>query len=230
MIDDAAAQDAVDELSQQSGVDLYVVYVDDFSGLDAEQWVTQTGSLTGLSGTDAMLAVAVDDREYWFEPPADLSTAETQAVQQAVVAELGQDDWDGAVDAAATTLGQVVAGRGRRRRRARPRRRGLLGPGGGAAGLRASWASSVSRSSSGWWPWPSAASPPCPRTSRRSAAARPAGRPCPPPSSSSAPARRCWPGTRRCGSRSRSWPSPAPSSATRAPRPSSGPSPPPGPS
>ncbi|WP_340295916.1 TPM domain-containing protein [Aquipuribacter hungaricus] len=112
VLDDTAAQSAVEELSQQTGVDLYVVYVDDFGGLESEEWVIETGSLTGLGETDAMLAVAVGDREFWFEPPASLTTAEGQAIREAVVDELGQDDWDGAVTAAATTTAQVVASEG----------------------------------------------------------------------------------------------------------------------
>ncbi len=112
VLDTGAAQDAVAELSDATGVDLYVVFVDDFGGLQAQEWVTQTGSLSGLQGTDAMLAVAVQDRDYRLELPASVSTAEGQAVDQAVVQQLSADDWDGAVSAAAGTLQEVVVSEG----------------------------------------------------------------------------------------------------------------------
>ncbi|EYR63099.1 Fibrillarin [Actinotalea ferrariae CF5-4] len=98
----AEVQEAVDRLATEAGTDLYVVYVDDFGGLTREEWGNETAGLSGLGSADALLAVAVDERSFFFG--AQDGTAVQSAVaaaNDAVRTRLGQDDWAGAAVTAA---------------------------------------------------------------------------------------------------------------------------------
>ena len=94
--DEGAIEDAVDELQAEDGTQLFVVFVDSFEGLDAGQWMSETGDLSDLGGNDALLAVAVEDRSYAFTLPAgsELTTGEADSLAgQAVEPEFAQGDW-----------------------------------------------------------------------------------------------------------------------------------------
>ena len=94
--DEGAVEDALDELQAEDGTQLFVVFVDTFEGLDAGQWMAETGDLSGLGGNDALLAVAVEDRTYSFTLPAssELTTGEADSLAgQAVEPEFAEGDW-----------------------------------------------------------------------------------------------------------------------------------------
>src|SRR5690348_11453049 len=57
-------QDALDRLSKDSDVRLYVVYVSTFSGRGGQAWADQSAQMSQLGRNDALLAVATDDRAY----------------------------------------------------------------------------------------------------------------------------------------------------------------------
>jgi serine/threonine protein kinase, bacterial len=65
-----AVQKAVDRLYTNRNVHLWVVYVNDFSGLRPIQWAENTMRANGFTDTDALLAVATDTRSFSFRVPA----------------------------------------------------------------------------------------------------------------------------------------------------------------
>jgi hypothetical protein len=101
VLDDESQIDAaLDELQSEDGTQLFVAFVDDFGGLTRQEWMTQTRTESGLGGSDALLAVAVDDRDYGFTLPASspLTVAEAdQLAGQAVDPEFGVGDWEAGV-------------------------------------------------------------------------------------------------------------------------------------
>ena len=60
--DESQIDAALDELQSEDGVQLFVVTVDTFGDLTAGEWLQETGRLSDLGGSDALLAIAVDDR------------------------------------------------------------------------------------------------------------------------------------------------------------------------
>lgn len=112
--EESEAQDRLDELKTQTGLDLWVVYVDEFtSPADAEGWANQTADDNGLGVTQYLLAVATQGRQYYLSGASDgpvtfdqLATIEQQRVQPSLRAE----DWLGAVDAAADGLTDAAGG------------------------------------------------------------------------------------------------------------------------
>ena len=105
--DPGAAQESVDSVSAETDVDLSVVFVDSFDGVQPESWATQVRDLSSLGGTDAVLAVATDG-QYYFSPPSSISRPEAQSIQDALLPELEAGDWDAAVAATADSLIEVV--------------------------------------------------------------------------------------------------------------------------
>ena len=105
-------RDALDELQAEDGAQLFVVFVDRTS----KAWPPGSGwrpthDLSGLGGNDALLAVAVDERDYRFHPArrptSELSVDEANSARRsgAVEPEFGpQGDWDAGVVAFADIL------------------------------------------------------------------------------------------------------------------------------
>ena len=108
VIDDQSQIDAaLDELQAEDGTQLFVVFVDDFGGLTPREWISETADLSGLGGSDAMLAVAVDADTYGFTVPdgADVTVTEAnQMAGQAVEPEFREGDWEAGVVAFADVL------------------------------------------------------------------------------------------------------------------------------
>ncbi|WP_237568806.1 TPM domain-containing protein [Mycolicibacterium lacusdiani] len=107
-------QTAVDGLYDARRIRLWVVYVDSFSGQNAEAWARSTFSLSDLQETDAILAVATGDRAYALLVPTeaaggvDVDTLRRNEVEPA----LRRGDWAGAAVAAATGLGDTGSAAG----------------------------------------------------------------------------------------------------------------------
>ncbi|GAA8850324.1 TPM domain-containing protein [Helicobacter pylori] len=111
--DTDALQDDLDALQRDHDLQLFVVYVDSFDGTDPEQWTQQTYETSGMGSNDVLLAVAVEDRRYgmWTTEdsglgPDDISRVQSEDVEPA----LADDDWAGAVTAAAEGLGSGGGG------------------------------------------------------------------------------------------------------------------------
>lgn len=112
--EEAQAQARLEQLSNETDVDLWVVFVDEFTNpADSEDWANQTADLNGLGPTQYLLAVATETRQFYIsgysEGPVSfdqLGDIEQQLVQPA----LAQDDWLGGVEAAADGLTSATGG------------------------------------------------------------------------------------------------------------------------
>ncbi|EFQ82790.1 hypothetical protein HMPREF0063_11999 [Aeromicrobium marinum DSM 15272] len=96
-------QAAIDDLFEQRGVQLFVVYVDDFDGLDGAVWADASATTSGIGDTDLLLAVATTERSYGFSVPpgGDISDGELERIdRERVLPELRDEDWAGAAVAA----------------------------------------------------------------------------------------------------------------------------------
>lgn len=108
----AEVQAALDELSAETEYQLYVVYVDSFDGQSPADWTEATYEQSGLGTRDAVLAVAVEDRRYFFGIDQGASVYEdVSAISADVEDQLGSDNWSGAAITAAEGI-QAAAGGG----------------------------------------------------------------------------------------------------------------------
>ncbi|MDT5146621.1 MAG: hypothetical protein QOC58_1266 [Mycobacterium sp.] len=104
----AAVTSAVDKLYSDRHVRLWVVYVDDFSGQGAVDWVTRVRSMSDLGDYDALLAVATAGRSYAFLVPTAVKSVNATQVddlrRNKIEPALHNGDWSGAAVAAANGL------------------------------------------------------------------------------------------------------------------------------
>ncbi|MEV6005167.1 TPM domain-containing protein [Streptomyces sp. NPDC051976] len=105
---------ALDQLYDDRGIQLFVVYVNGFSGRTPQDWANATATSNGLGRRDILLAVATHDRRYAISAdqdsgltPAQLSEVSGAAVEPA----LRQSDWAGAATGAAYGYDAVLGGR-----------------------------------------------------------------------------------------------------------------------
>ncbi|MFD4959434.1 TPM domain-containing protein [Microbacterium sp. NPDC058389] len=106
--DEATAEARLEQFSADTGLGLWVVFVDEFTDpSDSADWANQTAQDNGLGPTQYLLAVSTDGRQYYLSGDSSgpisedqLATIEQTQIQPA----LRDDDWVGAVDAAATGL------------------------------------------------------------------------------------------------------------------------------
>jgi uncharacterized membrane protein YgcG len=99
---------ALNDLHAETGIRLYVVYVDSFDGVDRAQWTRSTAQQSGLGDKDVLLAVAVEDRRYGVHYGDQIDPAALQKVLSTdVEPRLSQGDWAGAAVALAEGLGGV---------------------------------------------------------------------------------------------------------------------------
>ena len=108
-----ALQTTLDELRSEHGLQLFVVYVNGFDGASGETWTQQTFAESGMGGDDVLMAVAVQDRRYgtYTTSESGLTPEEDSAVRsQYIEPELADDDWAGAVRAAAEGYGRAASG------------------------------------------------------------------------------------------------------------------------
>ena len=122
-------EDAVRELQQSEGLNVYIVYVDEFTDpADRQQWLNATSGLNSMGSVDSVLAVAVDSRQYVFESAQDNPVEPyDQNIARAIRPALGAGEWaDAALDHGGRRQGRC---HGRRRVGHVRWRRGLAGPG-----------------------------------------------------------------------------------------------------
>lgn len=114
--EEAQAQERLEQLKADTGLDLWVVYVDEFTDpSNSEEWATQTAIDNGLGPSQYLLAVSTEGRQFYLSGDSEgpvsqdrLAAIEQDQIQPA----LAQDDWAGAVDAAADGLTDASAGGG----------------------------------------------------------------------------------------------------------------------
>ncbi|MGC0249346.1 TPM domain-containing protein [Pseudactinotalea sp. Z1748] len=110
----AEAQDAVDELREETGYLLFVVFVDTFGGTNYDDWVDETANLSNLGDRDLLLAVAVQEEAYGvsISDASGLSAATMDRAETRIRSELGTGNWSGAVVAGAQAYADGGAGGG----------------------------------------------------------------------------------------------------------------------
>ncbi len=99
-----AANAQLQELSSKGGPVLFVVFVDDFtSPSDRQQWADDVANDNGLGSHQYLLAVAVEGRQYYIsaDSAGPLSDDRVSAIERRIEPYLGQNDWAGAIAAAA---------------------------------------------------------------------------------------------------------------------------------
>jgi uncharacterized membrane protein YgcG len=104
----ATVKSAVDKLYADRQIRLWVVYVDNFSGLSAENWARRTYSTSDLRDNDALLAVSSTGRAYAFLVPSTVRSVKPSQVDDLrrtqIEPALRNGDWSGAAVAAANGL------------------------------------------------------------------------------------------------------------------------------
>ncbi|MER8047039.1 TPM domain-containing protein [Streptomyces sp. NPDC094032] len=104
---------ALDALYEARRVQLFVVYVRDFSGRPAQGWADATAERNGLGRDDVLLAVATHDRRYGYSADPDSRFTQAQlddVARTAIEPALRQNDWAGAAIGAANGYAAVLAG------------------------------------------------------------------------------------------------------------------------
>ncbi|UWF78260.1 MULTISPECIES: TPM domain-containing protein [Microbacterium] len=95
------------ELSENSTADLFVVLVDGFtSPPDRVAWADTVAERNGLGPDQYLLAIAVEERNYYISAAAGgpLSDSRLDAVEERIQPLLSQNDWDGAIVLAADEI------------------------------------------------------------------------------------------------------------------------------
>ncbi|MEV0644382.1 TPM domain-containing protein [Phytomonospora sp. NPDC050363] len=104
---------ALDRLNAAHGVQLFVVYVADFSGRNAQTWADDTATQNGLGRRDMLMAVGTSVRQYAVSVDADFALSDAQLDEVARVAiepPLQQNDWAGAAIGAANGYDATLSG------------------------------------------------------------------------------------------------------------------------
>ena len=110
---EAEVESTLNRLYNDSGVQLFVVYVDSFDGVPSgESWAVATATANGLGRDDILLAVATVDRNYDIRYPADFALSESQTtdIEDQFLPLLSEDDWAGAAIVAADAYRVELAG------------------------------------------------------------------------------------------------------------------------
>jgi hypothetical protein len=113
--DEPAVQEALDQLREEDQVQLFVVYVESFDGLSAQEWIEETAQLSDLGLQDPLLAVATGDRAYGYWVNQDFPLSDDELANIAandIEPELANGDWAGAAIAAADAYRKEIGGGG----------------------------------------------------------------------------------------------------------------------
>jgi hypothetical protein len=107
---------AIDRATEQSGRQLFVAYVDEFTNPEAaDAWANDTAIANNMGTEDYLLAVATEGRAYYLSAASDasLSDEELNRISSDVIEpELRAEDWAGAAIAAADALAGDTGGGG----------------------------------------------------------------------------------------------------------------------
>jgi hypothetical protein len=112
--EEAQAEQRIAELRSETGLDLWVVYVDEFTNPpDAENWANITADANNLGPSQYLLAIATQGRSMYLSGYSEGPVSPDQLAeieQEQIVPALAEDDWLGAVDAAADGLTDAAGG------------------------------------------------------------------------------------------------------------------------
>lgn len=108
-----AVSSAIDRLYRDRHIQLWVVYVDNFSRYKPDNWADRTRSTSGLGGQDALLAIATNTKAYSFTVPPQVQGPTAASLnslrRNQIEPVLGAKDWSGAAVAAADGLDKLAS-------------------------------------------------------------------------------------------------------------------------
>ena len=111
--DTSAVREAIDRLFEERGIQLFVVYVDAFTGTSSDQdWANETAISSGLGDRDILLAIATDERIYSVSVADAFPLTDDQLADVAtnsLIPGLRDDDWAGGAAAYADGLSGALA-------------------------------------------------------------------------------------------------------------------------
>lgn len=102
-----AVEERLQELTENSSADLFVVFVDEFtSPSDRVEWADTTANRSNLGPDQYLLAIATDQRSYYISAAegGPLSNSRLDDIEQEIQPLLARDDWDGAILLAADEI------------------------------------------------------------------------------------------------------------------------------
>ena len=110
---EAEVQAALDTLYDRARIQLFVVYVDTFTGAPEGDWATQTAIANGLGTSDILLAVATEDRNFEVSVADDFRLSDAQLANvesNFLIPQLRDDHWAEAAIAAADGYAAEASG------------------------------------------------------------------------------------------------------------------------
>lgn len=103
-----AVEDRLRELEENSPVELFVVFVDDFtSPSDSAEWADTVADANNIGTEQYLLAVAVEGRSYYISQPVDggsVSGGQLDDIESKIQPLMRESDWSGAVILAADEM------------------------------------------------------------------------------------------------------------------------------
>ncbi|MCD0444712.1 TPM domain-containing protein [Glycomyces sp. A-F 0318] len=106
---------AIGDLEEDTGMGLYVAYIDDFGGYDPQDWADTTAVDSDLGTDDLLLAVAIDERRYTWSVAAGFPLTDSQLNRVAadrIAPELADGNWVEAAIGAAEGYRAAYRGEG----------------------------------------------------------------------------------------------------------------------
>jgi hypothetical protein len=113
--DEQRIQQSFDRLTDESGLQMFVVYVETFDGMDGQTWANETATASGLGTDDILLAVALEDRSFGISVTDELDLTDDQlddVRQNDIRPALSDEDWAGAAIAGADGYREAATGSG----------------------------------------------------------------------------------------------------------------------
>lgn len=110
---EAEVRAAIDTLRREDNVQLWVVYVDTFNGVNSQDWADETARLSDLGLNDMLLAVATEDRAYAYSVDQEFPLSNSQLAGVATAAvepALAENDWAAAVVGATSGISLALGG------------------------------------------------------------------------------------------------------------------------
>lgn len=111
--DEAAADARLAELYESTGVDLYVVFVDEFTNpSNSQEWADAVAEDNGLGPSQYLLAVATESRQFYTSADSSGPLSEDQllAIEDEIKPYLSAGDYLGAITTAADGFEAALAG------------------------------------------------------------------------------------------------------------------------
>lgn len=110
--DRATVNSAIERLYRDRHVQLWVVYVDNYSNFKPENWAAQTRGASLMGERDVLLAVATNTKRFALDVPSKVgvSAADVESLRSNRIAPaVGAKNWSGAAVAAADGLNVAVS-------------------------------------------------------------------------------------------------------------------------